>query len=478
MRQRTRAVAQIAAALGTALLFVAVRLQPLRNADLLWQVATGQRILATGSLVRVDLFSASFRGAPIHDHEPLSEALLAWVHRVGGFNLLWFIGLAIAIALGLIAYFAAARVTEGAGARVVAAAIVAVAIAPRLEPRAEWTAFAAIAIAHALRRDADRGAWRRYAPIAIAAACAPFHSFAVVVALVPFAHAIEGMLVRRRDLWIDLAVTLAVPSAVHVAAPHAIPSFGAHLRAPTLLDHLIEYYNPIRYVISSGDPAPLIAIGASLIAIIGLTARARVGGAMRADAILLALLTVPAFVRVRFTAFPLLAMLPWVIGGLAAFFDRLLARASVVARGAVLTLVVAFAMTYMTRFLGLEPVVGFDWETQPVEAVAWLRQYRPQAKLFHPLNFGSYLIYVGYPPRGVVLDARGATLYPESYVREYYDALANDAAFGAYLDRGGFDTVLLHRRHKGTNAVRARMYGDPRWSVGWEDTLAVVFVRR
>ncbi len=478
MQQRTRAVSEVAAALGTALLYLAVRLQPLGNADLLWQIATGDRILATRSLVHTDLFSAAFRGAPIHDHEGFSEAALAWLHRLGGFPLLWWIGLFVAIALGLLAHAAAARVTEGAGARVVAAAIVVTAIAPRLEPRAEWVAFVAIAVAHALRRDIARGEWRRYAPIAIAALAAPFHAFSLLVVAVPLAHAAEGLLLRRDDVRRDLAVAAAIPIAVHLVAPHVIPSYAAHLRGPTLLEHVIEYYDPLHYVIASGDPAPLIAIAASLIAVVGLVARERVGRAMRADAILVAVFALPALIRVRFTALPLLAMLPWVVGGLAAFFDRLLSRTTVVVRGASLALVVALSITYVTRFVGFEPVVGFDWGTQPIEAVAWLHDHRPNARLFHPLNFGAYLIYAGYPPRGVVIDPRGATLYPDPYVRAYYDALARDAEFATYLDQNGFDTVLLARRHKGTANVRARLYADSRWRVGWEDRVSIVFVRR
>jgi len=474
MQRRTRAVAHAAAALGTALLFAAVRLQPLRNADLLWQVATGERILAARSLVREDLFSAAFRGAPVHDHEPLSEALLAWLHRIGGFRCLWWIGFFVAIVVALIAYRMAARIAEGAGARLVAAAIVAVGISPRFELRAEWAGFLAVGVAHALRRDLERGRFRRYAPLLVAAIAAPFHSFAVFVALVPLAHAAE----RERGFAIDLGVAAAIPLVVHLIAPHALPNFAAHLASPTFTEHVIEYYSPIRFVIASGDPAPLLAIAAALIGAVGLWSRVRTGRAKRADVFLLAALTVPAFVRVRFTALPVLAMLPWIVGGLAAFFEKLLARASAIARGGALTVVVALAVTYITRFLGLEPVVGFDWETQPVEAVAFLRERRPNAVLFHPLNFGSYLIYTRYPPRGVVIDARGATVYPESYVRAYYDALADDAGFVACLDRGGYDTVLLHRRHKGTANVRARMYASPQWRVGWEDTFAVVFVRK
>jgi hypothetical protein len=419
-------------------LLIVARLRPLANADLLWQIASGDAIAAQRRRLAVDLFSASFRGAPLHDHEPLWELLVAAIHRAGGFAAMWWTALAVALACGLAAYRAAARIAPSPIARAVAIALVLVAVAPRLDLRAEWVGFAAIAVAHHFRP-------RHWTiPIVIAAIAAPFHGLAVLCALVSLAHH------TRRDL----IAAAAIPLVVFAISPSAIFSIVDHLRAPTFTAHLVEYYSPWRYIAASGDPAPILALTLAGVSL----AAAR----DRADRFLVAMLIVPALFRVRFTALCVLGTLPVVIGGVASILDRALSRTRLAP--ALALLVTGAAMTVLTVDLGLRPTVGFDWSEQPVDAV---RAIRTDARLFHSFNFGAYLIYAGRP---VWIDPRAATLYPESHARAYYATTIDDLA--------AFDTVLLHRRHKGTATLRAALYGDPRFRVHYEDAVAVVFTRR
>lgn len=423
---------------GVLALVVAARLRPLANADLLWQIAAGDAIAAQRRRLTVDLFSASFRGAPLHDHEPLWELLVSTLHRLGGFAALWWLALLLPLLAALAAYLAAGRVASSATARVIALALVVVAVAPRLDLRAEWVPFAAIAVAHALRP-------RHWAaPVVVAAFAAPFHALSLLVALVPLAH-----LRDRRDA---LAAAL-VPLVVFAISPAAVYSVVDHLRAPTFSAHLVEYYSPLRFVAASGDPAPLIALTLAAVAAVGVSARE--------DRRLLLLLMVPALFRVRFTALCLLGALPLVVGGVAAVLDRALARVRIAP--AIALLVCGVAITLLTRDLGLRPVIAFDWSEQPVEAE---RRIRADARLFHAFNFGAYLIYAKRP---VWIDPRAATLYPDAHARAYYATTVDDL--------GPFDTVLLHRRHRGTAPLRAALYADPRFRIAYEDGVAVVFER-
>lgn len=462
----------LAASAGLALVTVASRLRPLANPDLLWQVPSGEAILARRSLLGQDLFTSTLRGVPVHDHEPAGEVLLALMHRHGGMPAIWWWGVVIAVTAVLFSFRAAAKITADPFARLVASCVLVVAIAGRREPRPEWAAFFAIGLAHALR-----GRGLRWAP-PVVALLAPFHALVLLVSLVPLSHAIAGFLARRRDAWIDLATTVAVPIVVAIAAPQAIPATLAYLRSTAFVEHVLEHYAPLRFVIASGDPSPFLALGVAAIAVVGLRVRAREGRATTADAILVALLCLPGALRVRFAAVPLLATMPWVIGGLAAAVERVGTARSRHVRAALGALVCGLAIVLVTPQLGLVPIIGFDFSEQPTEAVAWLATHRPRGRLFHPFNFGAYLLYRGYPPSGVVIDPRAATVYSDAYARAYYDALATPARFEEWATRDRFDTVLLHRRHRGTTPLRDSLSADPRWEIAYFDHLAIVFVRR
>jgi hypothetical protein len=132
----------------------------------------------------------------------------------------------------------------------------------------------------------------------------------------------------------------------------------------------------------------------------------------------------------------------------------------------------------VTSELGLHPVVGFDTSDQPVVSLQWLVDHRPHARLFHSLNFGSFLVYAGFPERGVLIDGRTSSLYPESFARWYYSAVEDPAVFRSWAAEAGFDAVLLHRRHRGTTALRDALTIDPAWQVAWDDQVAIVFVRK
>ncbi len=475
------------AASAVVALAVAARLRPLRNGDLLWQIAAGEAITARRALLHHETFSATVRGAPVHDHEPAFEVLVSAVHRLGGLTAVWWAGLFATAAAFAVAFVLARRVTPSPLARLAAVALVLIAAAPRLEPRAEWAAFAAVALAHALRRSEEAPATsgegrarslRTFAPLAVALIGGPFHGLVVLVALVPLAHAVEAALRRDvRSMTVDLGVAAAVPIAVHVSSPHALGAVFAHLRAPTFSAHIVEYYSPLRTVVRSGDPSPLLAIGVAAIAAVGLHARAREGRARPADAVLVAMLLVPGVIRARFVVLAGLAALPWVVGGLAAFFEGVAQRVSAGLRAPIAALLCASAATVLTAELGLRPVIGFDWSDQPVRAVDWLREHRPAAKLFHPFNYGSYLIYRRYPAAGVVIDPRAAAAYPEAFARAYYQALEEPAQLSAWLDRDGYDAVLLSRWHRGTARAREALARDERWRVAWEDTISIVYVR-
>ena len=483
-----------------ALAAFAARLRPLRNPDIFWQIRTGDVVLATHRRVATDLFSLAMRGRPIHDHEPAFEALAAWIDRAGGMKLLWWTNLALVVAACVAAVRVARTIVEPSdhpttASRVAAAAIVVAAVAARFELRAEAFTLLALAVAHGLRRgeSIDRIGWRRFAPVLLAALAAPFHGLALFVGVVPLAHAIEAASFRRgaphalRSALVDLVVALATFGAAELVAPGMIANVFGNASGDAFKAHIVEYYSPLKILVRAHDAGPLESIAVALVGAGGLVMLARastssVAPAKRArlaDAILVALLLLPGLVWARFSAVAALATLPWTIAGIATVIDLALRRLHRSLAMGIAVIVVAVSALVSLDDLGKDAkVIGFDLERQPVEAVDWLKVHRPDAKLFHPYNYGAYLIYADWPPQGVVIDPRAATVYPNDYAERYYAASSDPAAFQAWANEAAFDTVLLQRGHKSTAPLRDWLATAPVWREIYEDRLSVVYGRR
>ncbi len=74
----------MAVAVGGYALFLLASAQLLNDPDSHWHLHLGQQILATGRFPRSDAFSHSFSGSPWIAKEWLSQVLIAWAYRVGG----------------------------------------------------------------------------------------------------------------------------------------------------------------------------------------------------------------------------------------------------------------------------------------------------------------------------------------------------------------------------------------------------------
>jgi hypothetical protein len=470
-----------------ALVAVSARLRPMRNPDIFWQIRTGDVVLATHRRVATDLFSLALRGRPIHDHEPAFEALVAWIDRNGGMKLLWWTNVVVVVAACVTATIVARKLVESTAARVLAMSIVVAAIAPRLELRAEAFTFFALAIAHGLRRaeKIEDVGWRRFAPIALAAIASPFHGLALFVCAVPIAHALEAIVLRRRSpdamrsASLDGVVAIATFGAAELVAPGMIANVFGNARATAFNAHIVEYYSPLKILARARDWAPLASIVVAFVAAAGLVHLARASKARLADAFLIGVLVVPGFVWARFSAVAAIATLPWTVAGIAAFVALGAQRLrSSLAMGLAIVGAAVSALVCTANLGDDLHIIGFDLERQPVEAVEWLKVHRPDAKLFHPYNYGAYLIYAEWPPEGVVIDPRSPTVYPNEYAERYYAAASDPNAFQSWANEAPFDTVLLQKGHHTSAPLRDWLATSPEWRTAYEDRLSIVFVRR
>jgi hypothetical protein len=470
-----------------------VRLVPMANPDVLWQARTGDLVLATGRRVATDAFSRFFRGRPIHDHEPAWEALVALADRTPWrLTTLWWANLVLAIVVTAASVRIAGRTVREGFARVLGAAIVVIAVSQRLELRAEAASFAAIAIAHGIRRGGAQP-WRKLAPIACAGVGILFHGLAWLACAVPLAWALDAAVrgLRSPDAaarrlatpaaLLDVGVAIATVTTAELVTPGTLRNVFASGQAKTFVTHIVEGFTPWQVYQRSHDALPLFTIGVTALATFGLALLARDRRANYADVVLVAALALPGLRWVRFVAMPLLAMLPWTIAGVSELFSRGLRplHASLRASVAGATFAIAFGLACLgvvENGVGAR-VGGFAWDRQPVAATEWLREHRPNANLFHAYNHGAYLIYVRWPPSGVVLDARAPTAYPDSFAERYYAALERPELFDAWAREAGFDTVLVTRANRNTTRLGRYLFRSDGWHAAHQDSLSIVFAR-
>lgn len=463
------------------------RLRPLESSDLLWQIRTGEQVLATHRRVTTDLFSFPFRGAPVHDHEAAFEAFAAWMHAHFGFGGLWWVNLGAVMLLAAVATHLAGTLVEHASSRVVGVACALAASAPRLELRPEHATFAALFLAHLLRRSAapldatqgperTRALLRILAPVPLAAMAALCHGLAPIVGLASIASAIGAVVERRprRVVLLDVGVAVGCVAAAELVAPGTLRNLTANAGG---VSHIVEWYSPLHFIRSSGQLIPLFMLGVAFVAIAGLVRLVRASRARWSDVAFVSLVTVGGLRYVRIAAIVPVVAMPLFIAGIAAVFELALARARLAIRATAATVACVASLYVVSENLEFGLVRGFDFARQPAAAVEWLKANRPNAALFHPYNFGAYLVWERYPPRGVVIDGRAATLYPHDYVEHYYAASNDPALFDAWATAAPFDTVLLQRGHRGTRTLANHLATSPSWKLAHADVGALVFVR-
>jgi hypothetical protein len=125
-------------------------------------------------------------------------------------------------------------------------------------------------------------------------------------------------------------------------------------------------------------------------------------------------------------------------------------------------------------------VVGAVWPSRvmreaqravlPIDAVAWLKQERPEGRLFNSYNWGGYLIWAT-PEYPVFIDGR-TDLYGE-FVRTYFQIANGLGRWREALDEYAVDIVMVEAG-SGLDRVLRR---EPGWRLAYRDDLAVIHLR-
>jgi hypothetical protein len=135
-----------------------------------------------------------------------------------------------------------------------------------------------------------------------------------------------------------------------------------------------------------------------------------------------------------------------------------------------------------TTPLGLRLVTGRVSELKqcvtlqtPVDATDWLREHPPAGQVFNTYEWGDYLVWAG-PPKLPVFVTSQAHLVPPDVWRDYLAVIRVASGWEGILDQYGVETVVADKLRRG--ALIGTLTMDERWTLVFEDDVAVIFVRK
>jgi hypothetical protein len=494
-----------AALAALVLLTIALTLTPITNNDLFLHLRTGSIVLATGSVPRVDDYSALAAGRPFVAHEWLSGVIFRLVEMAGGshgFDALVLLKVGVAILIALVLVRAAAFLGAPVSIAIPCAAFVMLLAAARFleRPHILGSLLLVATLALLARRRARLGAGlpdrspRLLFPLQIA--WANLHgSFVLgpaIVGLAAVSSAIEGLCgeTARREARLRESGRLAllVPGLLvaSLVNPYgvALLKFPFALTSSAFMGQIYEWMPPYTEPFRSSYMARYYALWA-------------VGGA-----IALAL----AFVRARRRREPA----PWLFQALlfAGFFvlslrmnrqvtDFALATCPGVAAalgtgarrrapGPSVWLGMTCVLLALTAWIA---VAGYPMNPSnrrplglglgrsiPVAAADYVERNRLAGNVFNTYGTGAYLVYRFHPAVRVAMDSRN-DVYGEALWLDYQRALTSPAELARMLTRIDAAFIFLEWTQPGVVATASAIRGLERdWLPVYFDDTAVIYL--
>ena len=115
-------------------------------------------------------------------------------------------------------------------------------------------------------------------------------------------------------------------------------------------------------------------------------------------------------------------------------------------------------------------------EQTPVGAADFMEKHRLTGRMFHPQEFGDYLMWRLWPQQKTFVDGR-VHLFSLDFLKEYEHAIERPLA-GDFLNQWKIEYVLLHKvPHDEDRSSIAAMEAAPAWTKIYEDGLSVLFER-
>ncbi|SRR5579884_63269 len=475
-RRRGLAIPAVKLPAWTLALFVALAggisaLAPARDPDVGWHLRSGQTILATHAIPRVDTFSHTMAGTPWADFEWLWETSFAAVYSIGGFvGAIAMNGIIVTLILLLVA---ATQRLRGASWFFAAAgscfALANLFIYSELRPGMTGALLSAtflFILELARRREQPRLA---FFLVPLEALWANAHgSYALGPILCLVYGAAECWETRsRRTLvwWAGLGAALVSATLVN---PMGLGLLRFTLGASHMSynrDHNGEWVPPDLHELWA---LPLLI---TLLLSLGLPLLFRNVRPSRREALLLLTATLAVLQSNQFIPLYSVAAAPMVARMVEQAFNRELRLRLPAIAGAIAAAELLLATAHAVAGLQPDEYRAAIAKSYPVDAVSYIEQHQLQGPIFNHFSWGCYLM-TALPRLPVFVDGR-TEMYGEEFLRRFTDATTGAKPAAPLLDEYGVNLVLVPR--ESTVAVQLRQSGG--WREDYTDSLAAVFSR-
>lgn len=445
--------------------------------DFWWHLRTGDLIVHSG-IPRHDPFSWTRAGEPWVAHEWLSEALIYAVQSTLGYwaNVLLFAGVTV---LALATMYGLGR-RQGAGTKVLALlallSTVILSFYVTVRPQTlSWLLFAGfVAIVHR-RTEGERVPTWLLPPVM--AFWANLH-LGFVYGFVPLgAWVIAAACERLRGRESNLREPVLALLACAVGAM-------ANPQGPALLMYPLRYLEDaeqLRFIAEWQRPDPRAPILWPLFIAMGGLGLALLSRNRPRPFLWLVSLAAVALGLQALRNAPYVALLvPAVVGpALAARWSfasatsdsRTVMRLPLAAAPALAAFLLALSVGH--RVSGVFSVSEPSQARYPVEALRYVEERYPRARLFNDYTWGGYLIAQGHPDVRVFIDGR-TDFYRGAFIEDYVRVARVEQGWEDILRRWDIEVVLVHDSSRLARALRV--------SSGWDEVVidgpAAIFVRK
>lgn len=115
----------------------------------------------------------------------------------------------------------------------------------------------------------------------------------------------------------------------------------------------------------------------------------------------------------------------------------------------------------------------FNPQVFPAQAAGWIESHPQSGNMFNDFNWGGYLLYRLWPGQRVFIDSQ-SDFYGEELTRQSEEILNGEGNWDAELGQYNVNWIIVPREAGLARAARS----NAGWQIIYEDSVAVIFVRR
>ncbi len=480
------------------LVFTPLSVKLLGDAGIGWHIRTGQQILATHAIPRVDSFSSSMQGRPWFAWEWLYDVIAGWFDaRLGLNGVAWFTAVLIGSVFAGMFRWILKRGTNMLAALVltllaISASMIHFLARPHVVSWGLALAWFWILDGFERRGEGHRSIWILPGLMVVWVNVHGGFVLGLVLLGIFWLGAVwerwtakeatmEGSLrkiaaLKRARVLTGVGVLCAAASLVNPYGWKLHEHVYSYLTNRFLMDHIEEFQSPNFHGVSQKCFAILL-----LVALAVLAARGR---ELRVSGVLIVLFSVysglyaarnipVSSVLLVLVIAPLLTSVP-----LAAGYFRRMAGIELGARRHLwpaLAVVGTLLIVANSGRVGSDQIADahFDAKRMPAQAVDYLQKQGMRGPILSTDSWGGYLIYRLYPEARVVVDDRH-DLYGEEFLKSYLKMIRVERGWQEFLDAHESSCVVLPR----DSALANVLIASGQWATVYADEVAAVFVRR